>query len=182
MEIKYEPEFVGLSKRLIKPNQTQEENIQATELIQAVKEKELASDLRAKQWEADRKKEWKANKPAYLKSKTPIDPSKEIMDEIYNGGKFKSINPAPNLILIKVDLEETTSSGIVLPTEAKAPNTGIVIEASKQAFLPSGDICNMPYKSGDHLLYRKFAGMEVEVNGNKLLMLTLQDILGLIEV
>ncbi|MHB8483962.1 MAG: hypothetical protein ACYDBV_14790 [Nitrospiria bacterium] len=167
---------------MITPNQTQKENIQATDLIQAVNEKELASDSRAKAWEDDRKKEWKANKPTYLKSRVKKDPTQEIMDEIYNGGKFKSITPASNLLLIKIDDTETTNSGIVLPTDAKDQNTGIVIEASSQAFLPSGNLCNMPYKSGNHILYRKFSGMEVEVNGNKLLMLTLQDILGLIVV
>jgi chaperonin GroES len=178
----YRPKYTELGKKLITPNQTSTENIRATEIIQAEKEKELASDPRAKQWEADRKKEWAANKPYYMKSKEKEDPTKKIMDDIYHGGKFKALIPAPNLLLVKVDKEETTAGGIILPTEAQAPNTGIVIDASEQAFLPSGNVCNMLYKRGDHLLYRKFSGMEVEVNGNKLLMLTLQDVLGLIEV
>ncbi len=181
MNTGYKPKFTELGK-LVSPTQTQEENIKATEAIQEAKEKEIATDLRAKHWEEDRKKEWKANKPYYLKSKQKEDPVKKIMDDIYHGGRFKSLTPAPNLLLIKVDEEEKTTGGIILPTETKAPNTGIVVEASSQAFLPSGNICNMPYKKGDHVLYRKFSGMEVEINEKKLLMLTLQDVLGQIEV
>lgn len=182
MNTVYKPQFTELGKKLITPNQTSTENIKATELIQEAKEKELASDPRAKQWEKDRKKEWQANKPYYMKSKQKADPTQQIMDDIYHGGKFKALTPGPNLLLIKVDEEDTTQGGIILPTEAKAPNTGIVIEASSQAFLPNGNICNMPYKKGNHILYRKFAGMEVEVNGNKLLMLTLQDVLAQVEI
>lgn len=176
------PKFVETAKKLIDPHQTGEENVRATDIFLEEKEKELATSASARSWEEGRKKEWAANKPYYLKSKEKSDPVKQLMDEIYHGGKFKAVHPASNLLLIKVDETKETQGGIVLPTEAKDQNTGIVIDASTQAFLPSGNLCNMPYKGGDHVLYRKFAGMEVEINGKKLLMLTLQDILGTIEV
>lgn len=180
MNAKYRPHFVEVAQKLSNVHATAKESIQAGDIIQEIKEKELVSDSRAKKWEQDRKKEWKENKPYYMKSLEKGDPAAYAIAEIKHGGKFKSIKPTTNYLLIRTDKHETTASGIILTKTEDVPNTGIVIEAADTGFLPDGSLIKIPFKKADHILFRKYAGMEVEVNGEKLLMLTLLDIIATI--
>ena len=88
------------------------------------------------------------------------------------------IKPLADRVLIKpTPAEETTVSGIIIPDSAKEkPLRGTVIatgEGTKDE--------KMVVKEGDTVLYGKYAGTEVELDGEKLLIMRQTDILGIFE-
>jgi chaperonin GroES len=79
--------------------------------------------------------------------------------------------------------EETTSSGgIVIPdSAAEKPSRGKVISIGKGKRLDSGEIVPLDVKVGDTVLFGKYSGTEVKVNGEDLLVMREEDIMGVIE-
>jgi co-chaperonin GroES (HSP10) len=144
---------------------------------------EIKTSAKSRKWEEDRKKEWQANKPQYLKdlASKNVDPAIAVMNKIKNGGDFETdIHPFTNFILVDPILEQKSDSGIILVTE-ESPNTAYVVESCKQCFLPSGDMVDFDLPQGQKILFRRFSGMEVVVKGKQLLMITIMDIIGLID-
>jgi chaperonin GroES len=88
------------------------------------------------------------------------------------------IKPLEDRVVIKmVEAEETTASGIVLPGTAKEkPQVAIVIEVG-----PGTDKVKMEVKSGDKVLYSKYAGTEIKVDGKELIIIKQADILAIVE-
>lgn len=86
------------------------------------------------------------------------------------------------LILRAVDEEETTASGLVLPDTAKEkPQKGEVIAVGDGARNDDGDRIPLDVKKGDHVLYSKYGGTEIKVDGEELLVLRESDILAIVE-
>ena len=78
--------------------------------------------------------------------------------------------------------EETTAGGIVLPDSAKEkPQEGEVIAVGEGARKDSGELIPMAVKSGDRILFGKWSGTEVKVDGEDLLIMKESDILGIID-
>jgi chaperonin GroES len=79
--------------------------------------------------------------------------------------------------------EETTSAGgIVIPDSAtEKPIRGEVIAAGNGKRLESGEIIPLDVKVGDKVLFGKYSGTEVKVNGEDLLVMREEDIMGVIE-
>lgn len=89
---------------------------------------------------------------------------------------------ADRLVVEPVEQEETTASGIILPETAKEkPQQGIVISAGPGRTDEDGDRIAMDVKTGDRVLYAKYSGTEVKVDGKKLLILRESDILAIVE-
>ncbi len=75
-----------------------------------------------------------------------------------------------------------TAGGIVLPDTAKEkPQQGTVIAAGPGARDEDGDRIPMDVKVGDRILFAKYAGTEIKMDGKKVLILRESDILGIIE-
>ena len=89
------------------------------------------------------------------------------------------LNPLSDRIVVKAqEAEEKTSSGIILPDTAKEkPQIGQVIEVGPGKCNDSGNITKMSLKKGDKVLYGKYSGTEVNVNGDDLLIMRESDIL-----
>lgn len=86
------------------------------------------------------------------------------------------------LILRAIDEEETTASGLVLPDTAKEkPQKGEVIAVGDGARNDDGDRIALDVKKGDHVLYSKYGGTEIKVDGEELLVLRESDILAIVE-
>ena len=86
------------------------------------------------------------------------------------------------LILRAVDEEETTASGLVLPDTAKEkPQKGEVIAIGDGARNDDGDRIPLDVKKGDHVLYSKYGGTEIKVDGEDLLVLRESDVLAVVE-
>jgi chaperonin GroES len=78
--------------------------------------------------------------------------------------------------------EEVTKSGIVLPDTAKEkPQQGEVLAVGPGRTLDSGERINMDVKSGDRVLFAKYAGTEFKLEEEELLILSEKDILAVME-
>ena len=86
------------------------------------------------------------------------------------------------LVVRPVEQEEQTASGIFLPETAKEkPQQGEVIAVGPGARDDDGDRIPMDVKVGDMVLYAKYSGTNVKLNGNEYLILKENDILALVE-
>ena len=86
------------------------------------------------------------------------------------------------LIVRAIEEEETTASGIVLPDTAKEkPQTGEVLAVGEGARDDSGNRIPLDVKAGDEVLYSKYGGTEIKVDGEDLLVLRESDVLAKVE-
>ena len=90
-----------------------------------------------------------------------------------------SLKPLSDRIVVKAqEAEETTSSGIILPDTAKEkPQIGVVVSVGPGKVNDSGDLINMTLKKNDKVLYGKYSGTEVNIEGEDLLIMRESDIL-----
>jgi chaperonin GroES len=93
------------------------------------------------------------------------------------------IKPLDDRILVKqCEAETVTAGGIVLPESAKEkPQRGKVIATGPGKLLDSGERGKMEIKKGDEVFYGKYAGTEVDVDGEKLVIIRENDVLGIVE-
>ncbi len=86
------------------------------------------------------------------------------------------------LVVEPIEQEERTAGGIILPETAKEkPQEGKVLAAGPGRRDEDGDYIPMDVKVGDRVLYAKYAGTEVKVDGKKLLILKESDVLAIVE-
>jgi chaperonin GroES len=86
------------------------------------------------------------------------------------------------LIVSPIEQDEVTASGIVLPETAKEkPMQGAVVAAGPGARKDDGSRVAMDVKKGDTVLYAKYAGTEVKIDGKKYLILKETDVLAIVE-
>jgi chaperonin GroES len=93
------------------------------------------------------------------------------------------IRPLHDRIIVKrVEEEEKTKGGIIIPDTAKEkPIEGKVIAVGKGRTTEDGKIVAMDVKVGDRVLFSKYAGTEVKIDGREHLIMREEDILGIIE-
>ena len=93
------------------------------------------------------------------------------------------IRPLHDRVVIKrVEEEEKTSSGIIIPDTAKEkPLQGEVIAVGNGKILEDGSVRKLDVKEGDRVLFSKYAGTEIKIDGEEYLMMREDDILGVIE-
>jgi len=85
------------------------------------------------------------------------------------------------LIVSPTEQDEVTASGIVLPETAKEkPMQGEVVAAGPGARKDDGSRAEMDVKKGDTVLYAKYAGTEVKIDGKKYLILKETDVLAIV--
>ena len=86
------------------------------------------------------------------------------------------------LIVEPIEQEEVTASGIVLPETAKEkPMQGKVLAVGPGARKDDGSRAVMDVNQGDTVLYAKYAGTEVKLDGKKLLILKESDVLAIVQ-
>lgn len=93
------------------------------------------------------------------------------------------LRPLHDRVIVKRTEEERTSpGGIVIPdTAAEKPIRGEVIAAGNGKLLDSGELRPLDVKPGDRVLFGKYAGTEVKVDGQDLLVMREDDIMAVIE-
>ncbi len=93
------------------------------------------------------------------------------------------IRPLHDRVIIKrLEEERTSPGGIVIPdTAAEKPIRGKVIAVGKGKILESGEIRPLDVKVGDHVLFGKYSGTEVKVEGEDLLVMREEDVMAVIE-
>ena len=94
----------------------------------------------------------------------------------------KLIPLGDRLVVEPIEQEDTTSGGILLPETAKEkPQKGTVIAVGPGKLDDSGKRVKMEVKKGDRVLYARYAGTEIKVEENKVLILRESDVLALVE-
>ncbi|MFH0917155.1 MAG: co-chaperone GroES [bacterium] len=90
--------------------------------------------------------------------------------------------PLEDRVVVKlVEKEERTSSGIVLPDTAKEkPTKATVIAAGPGKYDDNGKLIPMPVKEGDIVVFAKYAGTEVKLDGEEYLVLRASDLIGIL--
>jgi len=93
------------------------------------------------------------------------------------------IRPLQDRVIVKrVDEEEKTSGGIIIPDTAKEkPMEGEVVAVGGGKVLENGTKVPLDLKEGDRVLFGKYAGTEVKIDGVEHLIMREDDILGIIE-
>ncbi|ADR19927.1 co-chaperone GroES [Calditerrivibrio nitroreducens] len=93
-----------------------------------------------------------------------------------------SIKPLQDRVLVKrLEAEEKTASGIIIPDTAKEkPQEGEVIATGPGKVLENGTRIELTVKPGDKILFSKYAGTEVKIDGTEYLIMREDDILGII--
>lgn len=94
------------------------------------------------------------------------------------------LTPLADRVIVKpLEAEEKTKGGIILPDTAKEkPQEGKVIAVGKGKILDNGNVQALELKEGDHVLYGKYSGTEVNTKeGEQLLIMREEDILAIIK-
>ena len=94
-----------------------------------------------------------------------------------------AFKPLHDRVLVKrVESDEKTKGGLIIPDSAKEkPAEGEVISCGPGARKDSGELIEMSVKAGDRILFGKWSGTEVTLDGQELLIMKESDILGIIE-
>ncbi len=93
------------------------------------------------------------------------------------------IRPLHDRVVVKrLEAEEKTASGIVLPGSAtEKPDMGEVQAVGNGKVLDNGDVRALQVKVGDKVIFGKYSGQAVKVDGNELLVMREDDIMGVVE-
>lgn len=94
-----------------------------------------------------------------------------------------NVQPLQDRVIVRrFESEEKTASGIIIPDTAKEkPMQGEVIAVGPGKVLDSGTTVKLTVKAGDKVLFGKYAGTEVSIDGNEFLIMREDDILGIVK-
>jgi len=100
-----------------------------------------------------------------------------------SNNNFKKIRPLQDRVIVeRLEGEDKTASGLYIPEAAKEkPQQGRVIAVGKGKVREDGTLHPLDLKSGDRVLFGKYAGTEIKVDSNDYLILREDDILGVLE-
>ena len=94
-----------------------------------------------------------------------------------------NIRPLHDRVVVKrIDEETTSAGGIVLPgSAAEKPMQGEVLAVGNGKINENGDVRPLDVKVGDSVLFGKFSGTEVKIDGEELLIMREDDLMGVFE-
>jgi len=93
------------------------------------------------------------------------------------------VRPLQDRVIVqRIDGEEKTKGGIIIPDTAKEkPIEGKIVAAGNGKVNEDGKVVPLTVKKGDRVLFGKYAGTEIKLEGEELLIMREEDILGIIE-
>ena len=96
---------------------------------------------------------------------------------------MSNIRPLRDRVVVRREEEERKSAGgIVIPdTVSEKPIMGVVVSAGPGKTLDTGTVLEPAVKAGDKVLFGKYAGTEVELDGEKLVVMREDDIMGIVD-
>ncbi len=95
--------------------------------------------------------------------------------------KFRPLHD--RVVVRRIEADEKTAGGIIIPDTAKEkPQEGEVIAAGPGARNEQGQLVPLEVKAGDRILFGKWSGTEVKLDGEELLIMKESDIMGIVEV
>ena len=95
---------------------------------------------------------------------------------------MKLVPLGDKVVVRRLEAEEVTAGGIVLPEGAREkPKQGRVLSVGDGRLLPDGTRVDLGVKDGDRVLFNSYAGTEVTVNGEELLIMNENEILAVVD-
>ena len=93
------------------------------------------------------------------------------------------VNPLHDRVVLKrAEADTTTASGIIIPDNAsEKPDQGIVLAVGPGRRTENGDLVPLTVKINDKVLFGKYAGQAVKVEGDEVLVMREEDIMGIVE-
>ncbi len=93
------------------------------------------------------------------------------------------IRPLQDRVLVRrLDAETTTPGGLIIPENAKEkPTRGVVVAVGNGRVLDSGKLLPPSVKEGDEVLFTKYGGQDVHLDGDELLIVRDHDLLGVFD-
>jgi len=93
------------------------------------------------------------------------------------------IRPLHDRVIVKrLEEERKTASGIVIPdSAAEKPDQGEIVAVGNGKVMENGDVRKLEVKVGDRVLFGKYSGQTVKVEGDELLVMREEDIMGVVE-
>jgi len=93
------------------------------------------------------------------------------------------IRPLHDRVIVKrLEEERKTASGIVIPdSAAEKPDQGEIVAVGNGKVMDNGEVRKLEVKVGDKVLFGKYAGQTVKVEGEELLVMREEDIMGVVE-
>jgi chaperonin GroES len=93
------------------------------------------------------------------------------------------LTPLHDRVIVKrIEEEEKTAGGIIIPDTAKEkPQQGKIIAVGQGSMLENGQIIPMTVKKGDRILFGKYAGTEIQIDGEEHLIMREDDILAIVQ-
>jgi chaperonin GroES len=86
------------------------------------------------------------------------------------------------VLVRRLESDKKTAGGIVIPdTAAEKPMEGEVVSVGNGKLLDNGELRTLDVKAGDKILFGKYSGTEVKVDGEELIVMREDDIMGVIE-
>jgi chaperonin GroES len=94
-----------------------------------------------------------------------------------------AFKPLHDRVLVRrIESDEKTSGGLIIPDSAKEkPQEGEVVSVGEGARKDSGELIPMAVSAGDRILFGKWSGTEVKLDGEELLIMKESDILGVLD-
>ena len=95
---------------------------------------------------------------------------------------MKSIRPLGDRVLVKrIQEEEKTKGGIIIPDTAKEkPQEGLVVAVGKGKTTEEGKVIAPDVKKGDRILFGKYSGSDIKVDGNEYMIMREDEVLGIL--
>lgn len=94
-----------------------------------------------------------------------------------------NIRPLHDRVVVRrLEEEKTTASGLIIPDSAtEKPSEGVIVAAGNGRINDNGDVIALDVKVGDKVLFGQFAGTEIKVDGEALLVMREDDIVAVVE-
>lgn len=103
-----------------------------------------------------------------------------MSDEMIGSTKIRPLQD--RLIVKRIESEEKTASGLFIPDSAKEkPQQGVVVARGKGKVREDGTVQPLDLNPGDKILFGKYAGTEIKIDGNEYLIMREDDVLGVLE-
>jgi chaperonin GroES len=157
----------------------------AVEAFDETRKREIATSKRAADWEESRKEEWAKNKPKVVQDriKSQNQELDQFKKELSTAGAFDSyFQPMPSLLVVQADeREQQTEGGIFLPdTAGELQNSGVVKSVGGVRYSDLSEL-HHPVPEGAHVIFKKGAGLDIELKWGKCKLMQYTDILGILE-
>jgi chaperonin GroES len=115
-----------------------------------------------------------------LSSNPKIEASKRLQETKEDTMKFRPLHD--RVVVKRIEAEEKTAGGIIIPDTAKEkPSQGEIIAVGPGGRDESGKLIPIDLKVGDRVLFGKWSGTEVKIDGRDLLIMKESDIMGVLE-